>query len=62
VKIATFNINDVDKQLQNLLAWLENCFDAHPKYKLETIANPTQPFDALYLIDAMKSATLIEGV
>jgi len=30
-----------------------------PKYKLETVANPAQPFDALYFIDTMKPATLI---
>jgi erythromycin esterase len=30
-----------------------------PKYKAETIANPAQPFDALYFIDTMKPATLI---
>lgn len=30
-----------------------------PKYKVETVANPAQPFDALYFIDTMKPATLI---
>jgi len=30
-----------------------------PKYKVETVANPAQPFDALYFIDMMKPATLI---
>jgi erythromycin esterase len=30
-----------------------------PKYKVETIANPAKPFDALYFIDTMKPATLI---
>jgi erythromycin esterase-like protein len=30
-----------------------------PKYKVETVANPARPFDALYFIDAMKPATLI---
>jgi hypothetical protein len=29
-----------------------------PKYKAETVANPAQPFDALYFIDTMKPATL----
>ncbi len=32
-----------------------------PKYKVETVANPAQPFDALYFIDTMKPATLIQG-
>ena len=32
-----------------------------PKYKLEIVANPAQPFDALYVIDMMKPATLIYG-
>jgi hypothetical protein len=30
-----------------------------PKYKVETVANPAQPFDALCFIDTMKPATLI---
>jgi erythromycin esterase len=30
-----------------------------PKYKVETIANPAQPFDAVYFIDTMKPATVI---
>ena len=30
-----------------------------PKYKLETVANPAQPFDTLYFNDTMKPATLI---
>jgi hypothetical protein len=30
-----------------------------PKYKVETIASPARPFDALYFIDTMKPATLI---
>jgi erythromycin esterase len=30
-----------------------------PKYKVETVANPARPFDALYFIDTMKPATLI---
>jgi erythromycin esterase len=30
-----------------------------PKYEAETIANPAQPFDALYFIDTMAPATLI---
>jgi erythromycin esterase len=30
-----------------------------PKYKVETVADPAQPFDALYFIDTMKPATLI---
>lgn len=30
-----------------------------PKYKAETVADPAQPFDALYFIDTMKPATLI---
>jgi len=30
-----------------------------PKYKVETVANPAKPFDALYFIDTMKPATLI---
>ena len=30
-----------------------------PKYKVETVANPARPFDALYFIDVMKPATLI---
>jgi erythromycin esterase-like protein len=29
-----------------------------PKYKVEIVANPARPFDALYFIDAMKPATL----
>jgi erythromycin esterase len=29
-----------------------------PKYKVETVAIPAQPFDALYFIDTMKPATL----
>jgi erythromycin esterase len=29
-----------------------------PKYKLEIVANPAQPFDALYFIDRMEPATL----
>jgi hypothetical protein len=33
------------------------CFDA--PYKAETVANPAQPFDALYFIDTIKPATLI---
>lgn len=28
-----------------------------PKYKVETVANPARPFDALYFIDTMKPAT-----
>ena len=32
-----------------------------PKYKVETVANPAQPFDALYFVDTMKPATLIQG-
>lgn len=35
------------------------CFDAPSKCKVETVANPAQPFDALYFIDTMKPATLI---
>jgi erythromycin esterase-like protein len=30
-----------------------------PKYKVETVADPAQPFDALYFIDTMKPATSI---
>jgi hypothetical protein len=30
-----------------------------PKYKVEIVANPAQPFDALYFIDTVKPATLI---
>lgn len=30
-----------------------------PKYKVETITNAAQPFDALYFIDTMKPATVI---
>jgi hypothetical protein len=30
-----------------------------PKYKVQTVANAAQPFDALYFIDTMKPATLI---
>ncbi len=30
-----------------------------PKYKVETVANPAQPFDGLYFIDTMKPATSI---
>ncbi len=30
-----------------------------PKYKIETVANPAQAFDALYFIDTMRPATLI---
>lgn len=30
-----------------------------PKYKVERIARPDQPFDALYFIDTMKPATLL---
>ena len=30
-----------------------------PKYKVETVTKPAQPFDALYFIDTMKPATLI---
>jgi hypothetical protein len=30
-----------------------------PKYKVETVANPAQPFDALCFIDTMKPAPLI---
>ncbi len=30
-----------------------------PKYKVETVANAANPFDALYFIDIMKPATLI---
>jgi hypothetical protein len=33
------------------------CFDD----KVETVANPAQPFDALCFIDTMKPATLIQG-
>jgi hypothetical protein len=29
------------------------------KYKVETVANPAQPFDALYFIDTLKPTTLI---
>ena len=41
-------------------------FPAHPvsmripKYKVETVANPARPFDAIYFIDTMKPATLIQ--
>ncbi len=31
-----------------------------PKYKVETVANPARPFDAIYFIDTMKPATLIQ--
>jgi erythromycin esterase-like protein len=30
-----------------------------PKYKVETVANPAQPFDAIYFIDAMRPATAV---
>jgi erythromycin esterase len=30
-----------------------------PKYKVETVANPAQAFDALYFIDTMQPATLL---
>ena len=30
-----------------------------PKYKLETIANPAQPYDAVYCVDTMRPATAI---
>jgi erythromycin esterase-like protein len=30
-----------------------------PKYKVESVANPAQVFDAIYFIDTMKPATLI---
>jgi hypothetical protein len=30
-----------------------------PKYKSEIVANPAQPWDALYFIDMMEPATLI---
>jgi hypothetical protein len=30
-----------------------------PKYKVETVAEPSKPFDALYFIDTMGPATLI---
>jgi erythromycin esterase len=30
-----------------------------PKYEVETVANPAQPFDALYFIDTMQPATAI---
>jgi erythromycin esterase len=33
-----------------------------PKYKMETVANPAQPFDAIYFIDTMKPATLMHDV
>ena len=32
-----------------------------PKWKVETIENAAQPFDALYFIDTMKPATLIRS-
>ena len=32
-----------------------------PKYKVETVANPAKPFDAIYFIDTMKPATLIRA-
>jgi erythromycin esterase len=30
-----------------------------PKYKVETVADPARPFDAIYFIDTLKPATLI---
>jgi erythromycin esterase len=32
-----------------------------PKYKVETVANPARPYDAIYFIDTMKPATLIKA-
>jgi hypothetical protein len=29
------------------------------KYEVETVANPAQPFDALYFVDTIEPATLI---
>jgi hypothetical protein len=31
-----------------------------PKYEADIVANPAQPFDALYFIDRMDPATLIQ--
>jgi erythromycin esterase-like protein len=33
-----------------------------PKYKMETVADPEQPFDALYFIDTMKPARLLARI
>jgi erythromycin esterase len=30
-----------------------------PKYKVEAVANPAQPYDAVYFIDTMQPATLV---
>jgi hypothetical protein len=30
-----------------------------PKYKVETVATPSQPYDAVYFIDTMRPATLV---